>query len=79
MCFQYGPNEVLFTKPITPGVATWAMFENILAKQRARQKYEELHCYLLTKTRGSYNVPHRKPGSPSFASFFNANLDKWYE
>ncbi len=90
---SHGPHEVLFLKPTEPGVFSPAVAENALAYKRARDAYEaeclefsgELTQFALLV--GGYPVPvgavtpkrNRRPGSPSFETFFNSNLDRWYQ
>lgn len=89
----YGPHEVLFLKPTEPGVFSPVVAENALAYRRARDAYKaecldisgELTQFALLV--GGRPVPvgattpkrNRKPGLPSFGTFFNSNLDRWYQ
>lgn len=90
---SHGPHEVLFLKPTEPGVFSPAAVENALAHRRARDAYEAEHLEFsgeLTQFAllvGGRPVPFgstspkrtRRPGSPSFETFFNSNLDRWYQ
>jgi hypothetical protein len=76
----HGPSEVLFFKPHEPGVLTRSTIENVQAYHKALFAYHDECCewyYIFGGGRydGGYS---RKEGMPSFESFFNANLGRWY-